>query len=1430
MKAALPPQEAKRLDALRQYHILDTPPEQEFDDLTHLAAQICGTPVALITLIDEGRQWFKSKVGLDISETPRDISFCSHAILDHDLLLVPDATTDARFADNPLVICDPRVRFYAGMPLETSEGQNLGTLCVIDIVPRHLDAAQQDALRRLSRQVVTQLERRQAQAAALEAQRFLHSTLDALSSHIAVLDQSGKIIAVNEAWRQFLRENEGSALCCEIGANYIEVCERASGLWAEEAPAVSEGIREIIAGQRHDFCLEYPCHSPVEQRWFSVCVTRFADAGPVRVVVAHENITARKLSENLLAGEAFVLEKIATGEPLPAVLNELARMVEAQSPGLLCSILLLDEGSQQLQHGAGPSLPAQYMAAINGVKIGAAVGSCGTAAYEKRRVIVTDIATDPLWADYRDLAREHGLCACWSEPIFARQGQVLGTFALYYHEPRGPEPYHVRLIETAASLASVAIERSRADEQIRFQARLLDTVGQAVIATNLHGNIVYWNHFAETLYGWPAPEVLGQHIASVTVPEISREHAAKIMATISRGESWSGEFIVQRRNDTTFPAFITNEPIYDASGNLTGIIGVSIDATERKQTEAALRKSEQEQRRFAEHLEIERARLAEAQMVAKVGSWELDLRTNVLTWSDENYRIFGMSRSESGVSREVFLERVHPDDRLAVNRAYRESVANRMPYEIDHRVLMEDGMIKIVHERCWTFYDDEGRPLRSVGTTQDITERQQAEQELRASDARFFSIVANVPGMVYQFVMQPDGSIEWPFISEGCREICEMEPEEIQQNPLRPIEMIHPDDRPAFDALAAQSEQTLTPWKWEGRFVLPSGRTKWLEGASRPRRLSSGGTLWDGVLMDVTARKEAETEVERSLSLLQATLEATVDGILAVDEAGHVASFNRKFVELWRIPPEIMESQDDKQMLSFVMDQLENGDDFLARVQELYAHPEAESYDLLVFKDGRFFERHSRPQFIGGRSIGRVWSFRDVSQQRKAETALLKVNDELELHVVARTSELGKANAALRIENAERQVMMATLHQAADALEKAKQEADAANLAKSEFLSRMSHELRTPLNAILGFGQILDSDDLAPLEKESVEHILKGGRHLLTLINEILDIARVESGHIELSIEPIDLSDVVPESCSLVRPLAAQRSIRLDDNAASLGDIHVLADRQKLKQVLINLLSNGIKYNRSGGQVTVSCTHQPDNRIRIAVHDTGPGISPEGLAKLFTPFERLDAAKSEIEGSGLGLVLSQRLVEAMGGTLEVESVVGQGSIFSVEFAQAVAPIEALENSPASLNAATRLPAQRTYTVLYIEDNLSNLRLLEVVLQSRPEVTLLAAMQGSVGLDLARQHKPDLVLLDLNLPDISGKEVLSRLRQSPLTGEIPVIIISADATPPQIERLLAAGAKAYLTKPLNVADFLRALDETLHELSHHEKEKWQTVGT
>jgi PAS domain S-box-containing protein len=377
-------------------------------------------------------------------------------------------------------------------------------------------------------------------------------------------------------------------------------------------------------------------------------------------------------------------------------------------------------------------------------------------------------------------------------------------------------------------------------------------------------------------------------------------------------------------------------------------------------------------------------------------------------------------------------------------------------------------------------------------------------------------------------------------------------------------------------------------------------------------------------------------------------------------------------------------------------------------------------------------------------------------------------------------------------------------------LHRARAEAERANRAKDEFLSRMSHELRTPLNAVLGFAQILEMDDLGPEQRDGVKQILKGGHHLLGLIDEVLDISRIATGSLSLSPEPVSVTEVVFEAVDLIQPLAAERGIAL--RAEDANGLHVLADRQRLKQVLLNLLANAVKYNREGGSVDVNWSKAPGDRLRVAVSDTGSGIPAEVLERLFVPFDRLGAEATGVEGTGLGLALSKALTEAMGGAIEVESRVGKGSTFAVELPLAEPQMLRYEREEAG---RVEEPAEHgVRTVLYLEDNLSNLRLVERILERRPDLRLISAMQGRLGLELAREHRPDVVLLDLHLPDISGEEALRSLRARPETRRIPVIAISADATSTSAKRLLSRGARDYLTKPLDIQRFLEVLDDAL----------------
>jgi PAS domain S-box-containing protein len=397
----------------------------------------------------------------------------------------------------------------------------------------------------------------------------------------------------------------------------------------------------------------------------------------------------------------------------------------------------------------------------------------------------------------------------------------------------------------------------------------------------------------------------------------------------------------------------------------------------------------------------------------------------------------------------------------------------------------------------------------------------------------------------------------------------------------------------------------------------------------------------------------------------------------------------------------------------------------------------------------------------------------------------------------------------------ERKRLDQVMHDKNAELEDARALADKANHAKSEFLSSMSHELRTPLSAILGFAQLMESASPPPTvsQKRSIDQILKGGWYLLDLINEILDLALIESGKLSLSLEPVSLTGVMRECQAMMEPQAQKRGVGVAFPRFG-APYFVKADRTRLKQVLINLLSNAVKYNKVGGTLVVDCITDIPGRMRIRVKDTGEGLPPEKLAQLFQPFNRLGQGTSE-EGTGIGLVVCKRLVELMGGVIGVESAVGRGSVFWIEFDLTAGPQLAAGAAPFA--APAQAPAQagaRVRTLLYVEDNPANLMLVEDLIARRPDIHLLSAADGIRGIEIALASRPDVILLDINLPDISGIEVLRILTDDAATAHIPVVALRANAMPRDIEKGLKAGFFRYLTKPIKVNEFMDTLDVAL----------------
>ncbi|MGQ3053327.1 MAG: ATP-binding protein [Roseateles sp.] len=410
---------------------------------------------------------------------------------------------------------------------------------------------------------------------------------------------------------------------------------------------------------------------------------------------------------------------------------------------------------------------------------------------------------------------------------------------------------------------------------------------------------------------------------------------------------------------------------------------------------------------------------------------------------------------------------------------------------------------------------------------------------------------------------------------------------------------------------------------------------------------------------------------------------------------------------------------------------------------------------------------------------------------------VLRLNGQLEARVRERTAQLEASNDELKLATAT---------------------AEKANRAKSEFLSSMSHELRTPLNAIIGFGQLLGTNivDAKPgRRQEFVDHIVGAGKHLLTLINEILNLARIESGHVELSVEPVALDEVLDDCRTMIDPMARQRGIATHFVGGS-GCV-ALADRMRLKQVLLNLVSNAIKYNRPHGSVRVDCIHLGPQQVRISVRDTGAGLAPEQVQALFQPFNRLGQEGGPEQGTGIGLVVTQRLVELMGGTIGVHSKPGEGSVFWVDLQASELPAQPHAETDwgdlSGLNMAPRA-GQGEATVLYVEDNPASRQLVEELLTARGGLRVLSAHDGQRGVEMARQHLPDVILMDNNMPRMTGREAQAILRLDPRTAHIPIIALTANAMPEAATAGLAAGYFRYLTKPLEPRRLMEALDSAL----------------
>jgi PAS domain S-box-containing protein len=786
------------------------------------------------------------------------------------------------------------------------------------------------------------------------------------------------------------------------------------------------------------------------------------------------------------------------------------------------------------------------------------------------------------------------------------------------------------------------------------------------------------------------------------------------------------------------------------------------DATDRPRAEQAVRESEQHVRAEEALRESEERFRLLADSVTDYAIIMLDPDGLVAGWNTGAERIKGYTAAEIvGRHFSVF----YPSELVQAGHPKREleaALADGHYHEEGERV-RKDGSRFWADVTITPVRDDAGQLRGFAKVTRDITARRQTEEALRESEARFRLLAENSRDVIRLY----DLNRTIRYASPSCLAVLGYGQEELVGHSAS--EFQHPEDS------AKQEERRRAVTGHSGDVTLSyrsahkDGGYVWLEASIRAVRDPGTGAVtgYQEAARDITDRRRAEEGLRAAEGRYRDLFENAAGGITQVTAAGEPIDVNRAWASLLGYDSPDQYKAEVPSAISLYVDPLDR-EALLAAVQE---HGAVTGFEVRLRRrdgstvwvavDARTYTDDS------GQATGLHASGIDISDRKRAEEA------------------------------------------ARQAMEEAKQ----ASLAKSEFLSRMSHELRTPLHAILGFSELLEYSDLQAEQREDLSQILKGARHLLQLINEALDLSAIEHGDVALSLEPVHAGELLAETLEMLAPLAAARSLKLTAPALAELDVHVRADRQRLKQVLLNLLSNAVKYNRDGGEVAVACLHQASGKVRFEVSDTGFGIAAENLGRVFEPFDRLGTEASAVEGTGLGLTLTKRLIEAMDGELAVESELGRGTRFWFELAVVPAPL-ARRRTPGEERPApaTWIPGPAR-TIIYIEDNPSNVKLVETILARRPEVTLLVAAQGGLGLELVREHKPSLVLLDLNLPDISGAEVLRRIRSEPAIAEIPVVMLSADATPGQVERLRRAGANEYLTKPFGYERFLAIIDGT-----------------
>jgi len=839
----------------------------------------------------------------------------------------------------------------------------------------------------------------------------------------------------------------------------------------------------------------------------------------------------------------------------------------------------------------------------------------------------------------------------------------------------------------------------------------------------------------------------------------------------------------------------SGRPVFDIRGQFAGYRGTAADITERKRMEEDLKQA-------SEHL-------ARAQRVGRTCSGEIDLRTGRLYWSEELFRLLGLDPQSSVPDIELFFGAIHAYDRDRIRHQTKLNRSGVNTEDCEFRITRPDGELRWLLRSSEVTRDAAGTAQTVFTNFLDITDRKHAEAELNRSREHLERVqsVARIGSSEVDLKTQ---EVKW---SDEIYRLLGIDRNAIQPGVDSFAALVHPADRDMVRDVSVKGRKGVDVDPIEFRVTGLDGTIRWFYRTANLVRDADGrATRLIATMYDTTERRAAENALRESEQRFAVVFRDSPVGIAITDLSG-----SRGFVEA---------NHSWLSVVGFERDEVIGRTGLDLNIWPDPAFREA-IYNAISTEPGIWngetqFRRKDgaivdiamtmRRIDIGGKPFAAAISY-EITDRKRAEQALRQAHAELEERVRERTKELADANQRLLVSSAE-------LDAARKRSEDEKKRAEAANEAKSDFLARVSHELRTPLNAVLGFAQLLELNTREPLtakQARQVAQIRKSGDHLLSLIDEILDLSKIETGTIRVSIERVALGPIFDHVRATLQPLADSAGLDLVfELAPNIPAIR--ADRVRLMQILMNLGTNAIKYNKRGGSVSLVAHRANDDSVVIEVTDTGVGIPLDRHGEVFQPFNRLGAEGGGIEGSGIGLAISHRLTELMNGRLSFHSQPGRGSTFVVELP--VAPLKAGESvetdeSRGAAHAALEWTRDvERHTLLYVEDNPPNIALMQELVDSVPSLRLLTAADANTGLALAHAHQPDVIVLDINLPGMNGFEILKRLKRAQKTGDIPVMALSAAALPNDIERGKAAGFSHYLTKPIDVQEFLHAIESVL----------------